>query len=156
MTKIHFVEGDTVSMYWAVSGSNSDDYLQGFKHVIKDHKFYNENIYKFTPSSFYFSDNNNPTFNSEIQKIQFDKKPLGLAIEKQCENMIALSPKTYSCSVNDKITATKCKGYTKQGKLYFKDYFDVYAERKFLQGINKYHVSKDFSTCTPLFLEVDD
>jgi hypothetical protein len=84
----------------------------------------------------YSSDNSNPTFNSEIQKIQLDKKLLGLAIEKQCENMIALAPKTYSCSVNDKTTATKCKGYSKLGKLYFKDYFDVYTERKFLQGTN--------------------
>jgi hypothetical protein len=50
--------------------------------------------------------------------------------------VIALAPKTYSYSVNDKTTATKCKGYSKQGKLYFKDYFDVYAERKFLQGTN--------------------
>jgi hypothetical protein len=69
MTKIHFVERDTNSMYWAVSGSKSDDYQKGFKYVIKDHKFYNENTYKFTPSSFYSSDNSNPTFNSEIQKI---------------------------------------------------------------------------------------
>jgi hypothetical protein len=133
MTKIHFIEGDTDSMYWAVSDSKSDNYEQGFKHVIKDHNFYNENIYKFTPSGFYSSNNNNRTFNSEIQKIQFDKKLLGLAIEKQGENMTALAPKTYSCLVNDKTTATKCKGYSKQGKLYFTDYFDVYAERKFLQ-----------------------
>jgi hypothetical protein len=50
--------------------------------------------------------------------------------------MIASAPKTYSCSVNEKTTATKCKGYSKQSKLYFKDYFDVNAERKFLQGTN--------------------
>jgi hypothetical protein len=50
--------------------------------------------------------------------------------------MVALASKTYSYSVNDKTTATKCKGYNKQGKLYFKDYFDVYVERKFLQGTN--------------------
>jgi hypothetical protein len=35
-----------------------------------------------------------------MEIIAFDKKLLGLAIEKQCENMIALAPKTYSCSVN--------------------------------------------------------
>jgi hypothetical protein len=105
----------------------------------------------------------------------FDKKLLGLAIEKQCENMLALSPKT---------TATKCKGYSIQGKLNFQDYFNIYTDRKTLQGTNnnmqlkkdieeerlimtnipviknvfiathtKYRVSKDFSTCTPLFLE---
>jgi predicted metallo-beta-lactamase superfamily hydrolase len=35
-----------------------------------------------------------------MEKMAFDKKLLGLANEKQCENMIALAPKTYSCSIN--------------------------------------------------------
>jgi hypothetical protein len=83
MSRIHFVEGDTDSMYWAVAGSKSEDYQQGFKFVIKDHKFYNDNIYKYAPSGFYTSNFSNPTFSSEFQKIQFDKKLLGLAIEKQ-------------------------------------------------------------------------
>jgi hypothetical protein len=50
--------------------------------------------------------------------------------------MIALVSKTYSCSVNINTTAAKFKGYSKQGKLYFKDYFDVYTERKRIQGTN--------------------
>jgi hypothetical protein len=97
MFRIHFVECDTDSMYWVVSGSELADYQQGFKFVIKDHKFYNYNIYKYAPG-FYTSNFSNPTFKSEIEKIQFDKKLLRLAIEKQCENMLALAPKTYSCS----------------------------------------------------------
>jgi hypothetical protein len=129
MSKIHFVEGDTDSMYWALSGSEDENYEQGFKHVIKNHTFYNDNIYKYTPSSFYSSNNSNPTFNSETERMVFDKKLLGLAIEKQCENMIALAPKTYSCSVNLKTRATKSKGYNKRGKLYFKDY----TEKKTIQ-----------------------
>jgi hypothetical protein len=52
MTRLHFVEEDTNSMYWAVSGSEDENYEQQFKYVIKDHEFYNNNIYKFTPSSF--------------------------------------------------------------------------------------------------------
>jgi hypothetical protein len=44
MSRLHFVEGDTDSMYWAVSGSESDNYEQQFKYVIKDHNFYNNNI----------------------------------------------------------------------------------------------------------------
>jgi hypothetical protein len=93
-----------------------------------------------------------------MEKMKFDKKLLGLAIEKQCENMLALAPKTYSCSINSrhslnqpeaadknkpwinfnniKTTATKCKGYSIQGKLNFKDYFDTYTDRKTLQGTN--------------------
>jgi hypothetical protein len=100
MTCLHFVEGDTDGMYWAVSRSEDKNYEQQFKHVIKDHEFYNSNIYKFTPSNFYSSNNSNPTFDNEIKRMAFDKKLLGLAIEKQCENMLALAPKTYSCSVN--------------------------------------------------------
>jgi hypothetical protein len=149
MTRLHFVEGDIDSMCWAVAGSENENYEQQFKHVIKDHEFYNNNIYKFTPSSFYSSNNSNPTFNSEMEKMKFDKKLLELATEKQCENMLALAPKTYSCSINldknnkpwidfknIKTTATKCKGYSIKGKLNFKDYFDVFAERSSLQGTN--------------------
>jgi hypothetical protein len=33
MTRLHFVEGDTDSVYWAVSSSESDIYEQQFKHV---------------------------------------------------------------------------------------------------------------------------
>jgi hypothetical protein len=132
-----------------------------------------------------------------MEKMKFDKKLLGLAIEKQCENMLALAPKTYSCSINTdknkpwlngiKTTATKCKGYSIQGKLNFKDYFDVYNNRNVVLGTNnnmqlkkdidderliitnisvtknvltgthtKYRVTKDFSTCVPLFLGLLD
>jgi hypothetical protein len=102
--------------------------------------------------------------------------------------MIALAPKTYSCSINLQTTATKCKGCNKRGKLNFKDYFDVYTDKKAIQETNnnmqmkkdlennervlmtnisvtknvltathtKYRVSKDFSTCTPLFLSVNE
>jgi hypothetical protein len=166
MNKIHFVEGDTDNMYWAVAGSELEGYEQGFKFVIKDHKFYNDNIYKYA-SGFFTSNFSNPTFNSKIQKIAFDKKLLGLAIEKPCENMIALAPKTYSClntdSVkiiesevekkikkstllssfdlfllenNDKTTPTKCKGNNKRGKLYFCNYEDVYDHKKTIQRKN--------------------
>jgi protease II len=110
MSRIYFVEGDTNSMYWAVSGSEeNENYEQQFKHIIKDHDFYNNNIYKFTPSSFYSNNNNNPTFNSETEKIRFDKKLLRLAIEKQSENMLVLAPKTYSCSINISSNSSKNK-----------------------------------------------
>jgi hypothetical protein len=89
MNKIHFV-GDIDSMYWAVSGSETDNYEQWFKHVIEDHAFYNENIYKYILSNFCSFDSFNPTFNSETQRTAFNKKLLGFAIEKQCENMINL------------------------------------------------------------------
>jgi hypothetical protein len=36
LTKIHFIEGDTDSLYYAISGNADEDFHQGFKHVIKD------------------------------------------------------------------------------------------------------------------------
>jgi hypothetical protein len=69
ITRLHFIEGDTHSMYWAVTGSESEGYEQGFKFVIKDHKFHNDNIYKYALSGFYTSNFSNPTFKSEIEKI---------------------------------------------------------------------------------------
>jgi hypothetical protein len=41
LDKIHFIEGDTDSMYWAVAGALDEPNTQGFKHIIKDHEFYN-------------------------------------------------------------------------------------------------------------------
>jgi hypothetical protein len=70
--------------------------------------------------------------------------------------VLTLAPKTYSCSINSdknkpwlnfnniKTTATKCKGYSLQGKLNFKDYFDVYACRKtLLKTNNNMQLKKD-------------
>jgi hypothetical protein len=45
----------------------------------------------------------------------------------------------------DRTTATKCKGYSKQGKLYFCNYEDVYDHRKTIQGVNNnMQMKKDF------------
>jgi hypothetical protein len=68
-------------MYWAMSGSENENYEQ-FKYVIKDHEFYNNNNYKYILSGFYSNNNSNPTFKNETKKIKFDKKLLGIAIEK--------------------------------------------------------------------------
>jgi DNA polymerase elongation subunit (family B) len=50
MSKIYFIEGDTDSLYYAISGNTDEDYHQGFKHVIKDEIFYKENVYKWFPN----------------------------------------------------------------------------------------------------------
>jgi hypothetical protein len=103
MSRIHFVEGDTDSMYFAISGDPNDPEgnNQGFKHVIKNKEFYNENVYKFLPSNFYSTATTKPTFNTKLEQQLFDKKLGGLAIEKHCDSMIALAPKMYSC-INNK------------------------------------------------------
>jgi hypothetical protein len=179
MSKIHFIEGDTDSMYWAVSG---DPVRKEFKDVILDEKFYNENIYKWASSSFYTTDNSNPTFANKLEQTRFDKKIGGLEIEKQCDNMIALAPKMYTCFdgdlVNGATIAARAKGVkTKQNPLTKDDYIKTLQDKTVILGSNtnlqlhnfqmskinvskniltaahtKYKVSEDFSTCTPLLL----
>jgi hypothetical protein len=178
MSRIHFIEGDTDSMYWAVSGNLDESYQQGFKYVIKDEKFYNDNIYKFAPSSFYSTNHNNPTFNTTFERVQFDKKLCGLEIEKHCECMIALAPKMYTCFNSNKTVGVKSKGVNgRQNKLDKEDFKTVYENKNIKKGYNtnlqlhggimskikvnkniltaahtKYKVSSDFSTCLPLYL----
>jgi hypothetical protein len=82
MTKMHFIEGDTDSMYWAVAGNPNDDVHQGFKHVVKDEVFYKNNVFKWFPD---------PT-----KGLEDEKKLLGLSVEKEGTEMIALGPKCYT------------------------------------------------------------
>jgi hypothetical protein len=176
---MHFVEGDTDSMYWAVAGNPDEDYKQGFKYVIKDEQFYNENVYKFFPCDFYSTDNSNPIFVDKLERTLFDKKLLGLAIEKQCESMIALAPKLYTCLTSSaNKSEIKAKGVSKavMKELKFNDYNHVITNKEvkagssenlqlhkavmskikltknFLTAVHtKYRVTDDFSTCIPLF-----
>jgi hypothetical protein len=179
MNRIHFIEGDTDSMYFAVAGNLQEDNTQGFKYVIKDEKFYDDNIYKFAPSGFY-STGDKLTFTSKLEQKQFDKKLLGLEIEKQCDNMIALAPKMYSCSNGAMSIIPKCKGY-RNNKLKFDDYNTIVVKKQSITGTNhnlqlhnnqmsmtavgknvltapytKYCVAGDFSTCVPLFINVEE
>ncbi|KAA6363883.1 MAG: hypothetical protein EZS28_040590 [Streblomastix strix] len=76
MDKLHFVEGDTDSAYWAVSGDINAEHKQQFNSVIKDKQFYDENAKYFFPT---------------IEGDLFDeKKILGLAIERERTEMVAL------------------------------------------------------------------
>jgi hypothetical protein len=177
MNRLHFIEGDTDSAYWAVSGDSNEGFDQGFKHVITNHEFYNKHVYDWFPSDFYSSNNSNPTFNSDLAKMQFDKKLLGLAIEKQALNMIALGPKCYTL-FNDPVKpiARKVKGVSiRQNPLTVGDYSDVIKEDRIVKGKNtnlqmsrnlmskvlinktalsglhtKFQVLSDNSTCAPL------
>jgi hypothetical protein len=73
MLKIHFREGDTDSLYYAISGNPDKDCHQGLKHVVKDEIFYNENVYKWFP---------NPTLPKE-ELTRDKKKLLGVSFEKE-------------------------------------------------------------------------
>ncbi|KAA6397392.1 MAG: hypothetical protein EZS28_007079 [Streblomastix strix] len=95
MTKLHFVEGDTDSAYWAVSGDASAGHLQQFNYVIKDKQFYDDN------AKYYF-----PTLENDLMD---EEKILDLAIENEGTEMIALAPKNYYIKVGEK-DKTKLKG----------------------------------------------
>ena len=95
--RLHFIEGDTDSMYWAVAGDTDLDNDQAFQAIITDKKFYDENIFKFAPYDFFcFNEEVRPKLTTKAEKKAHEKKLLGLAIEKQGDNMIALCPKCYT------------------------------------------------------------
>jgi hypothetical protein len=186
MTRIHFIEGDTDSLFWAISGDPEEDNSQQFKHVIKDHSFYNAHVYNYLPASFYSSDNSNPKFDSPIDKACFNKKVLGLSIEGEpCDSIIALAAKRYTCFDGDSTNKIVCNGYKRDKKnikptdLSHKDYGVIINEHSLVKRTNhnlqlhdgvmshisveknvltaahtKYKVSKDFSTCVPLFFDI--
>jgi hypothetical protein len=97
MNRVHFIEGDTDSSYWAISGNPDKDYHQRFQYVIENKYYYNHYYLQWFP---------NP-----LGGVEDEKKLLGLTIEKEGEGMIALAPKCYCffTSLKDKITR-KAKG----------------------------------------------
>jgi hypothetical protein len=103
MLKIHFIEGDTDSLYYVISGNPDEDNHQGFKHVIKDEVFYNEKVYKrFT----------NPTLPKE-EETGDKKKLLGVSFEKEGYIMFVIAPKCYilkSSKVENDESVKKMKG----------------------------------------------
>jgi hypothetical protein len=81
MDRLHYVEGDTDSMYLAIAGDPADGIHQGFKHIIKDKEFFEANFYKWFPDP--------------SKGIEDEKKLLGLSIEKEGSDMLAVGPKCY-------------------------------------------------------------
>jgi hypothetical protein len=107
MDRIHFIEGDTDSSYWAIAGDPDDiaNYRQWFKNVIKDREFYNKFVYNWFP-------------NPELGFAD-EKKLLGLAVEKEGNEMIAVSAKcyylhAYNKKKDDYENITKAKGYSQK------------------------------------------
>lgn len=123
MNKIHFIEGDTDSMYWAIAGNPNESNTQAFKYVVRNRKFYNRHIYKFMP---------NPN-----KGLDDEKKILGLAIEKQGDNMIALAPKCYTIWSDNKCISLKLKGVSlKKNNIKSEDYRNVIENNITVKGYN--------------------
>jgi hypothetical protein len=52
ITKVHYIERDTDSLYFAISGDKNEDINQEFKHIISNEKCYNEKVSKWLPCDF--------------------------------------------------------------------------------------------------------
>jgi hypothetical protein len=99
--------------------SETDEYChKGFKHVVKDEIFYNENVYKWFP---------NPTLPKEEQT-RDKEKLLSVSFEKEGYTMFVIAPKCYilkssknendvkkmkdvSFRLNNNIELESCKSY---------------------------------------------
>ena len=144
MNKIHFVEGDTDSLYFAISGNPEETDEQGLKYVIKDEKFYNENVFKWLPYDYYCTDENyRPKLETPEEKIKHEKKLLGCAIEKQGYNIVALGPKCYTTwgsekKGNETTLSLKVKGIDIRTNKHIssKSYLEVIRENKVINGTN--------------------
>ena len=143
MNKIHFVEGDTDSMYWAIAGNPELDETQYFDYVIKDKEFYYKNIYKWLPHNFgNVPDEYKLTFDNELEAKKQEKQLLHFAVEKASFNMVALASKCYTAWGSGKdaneTKAIKVKGVNKSTNRHItKDsYLEVLEEKKTIDGTN--------------------
>jgi hypothetical protein len=134
MDRFHYIEGDTDSMYFGVSGDPNDSYKQGFNNIIKDQKFYDENVYKWLPDP--------------AKGIEDEKKLLGVCVEKEGTEMIAIAPKCYYINTYNEPKRNeayemvhkpvlKIKGVSlSRNNIKPKDYIDVVNESKIIKGQN--------------------
>jgi hypothetical protein len=144
MERMHFVNGDTDSMTWAIAGSMDEPYNQSFKHVIKNEDFYNSHVYNWFPNSFYSTNNSGKTFATKLEKEKDKKKLLGLCIEKECDGMLAEAAKVYTplfISKSGKWFSSQSdmrnKGVVmRQNKLFVRDYYNTLLRRTVQQGSN--------------------
>ena len=145
--KILSIEGDTDSKYFAISGNENENYKQGIKYIIKDKKFYAENVFKYLTSDYYLPEEYEhlrPKFNDKLSKMLFDKKILGCAIEKDGDNIIALGSKCYTTFNDDGTTKSlKLKGVNKSTNQHikFNNYSNIIDDKEDLINGKNYLLS---------------
>jgi hypothetical protein len=119
----------------------------------------------------------NKQFDTPLEKMMFEKRFGGLAIEKEAKNMVALASKLYTIWDDTKQTS-KAKGCHQ--RFNHETYLDVLEHGKVVNGTNhslrmkdgmmshvstskraisaiytKYKVSSEGFACVPLFLDID-
>jgi hypothetical protein len=98
MNRIHAIEGDTDSLYFAVAGDPRRGVRQGFRFVVKDKKFCREHYYEWFPNWW--------------GEKEDEKKLGGIAVENIGTFLIAIAPKNYTIGIkgNEKKAKRKMKG----------------------------------------------
>ena len=129
LERIHFIEGDTDSAYFAIAGDMNRHGEQYFDAIIANREFYDKHVYKFMS-------------NPSIGTIADEKKILDASIEKYGDNQEALCPKCYTIW-NNKEDGTsepkslKLKGVSlKKNSIESSDYLHVIQKRTVKPYIN--------------------
>jgi hypothetical protein len=153
MSKLYFIEEDTDFQAWAVACSPSKPITQAFEEVIIDKAFYNTFANRFFLITVYSTDGKFPEFedfrkehpeHDENTAYQLFSKRFGaVALEIECESMVALAPKMY-CPFNaawkkGAIIQVKprAKGVIiKQNPLAYQNFLDIFNKQNTQKGHN--------------------
>jgi hypothetical protein len=114
VNKFHFIEGDTDSIYIAVSGDFDDGLDQTIKHIITDMDFYNDNKDCWTSST------------KELLKVE---------VEAFGDSMVVAGCKNYNITT---LKGTKCKhkGVSKRNTITKEDYNNAIEDGIFKTATN--------------------
>jgi hypothetical protein len=146
MDTIHITTLDTDSIYFAVAGNPNKESNQGFEYVIKDKKFYDENVNLFLPNDELQKSDN------RLIKINDEMKLLGCAIEKHYDSMICLGPKCYTGIINkDETKRVKGVSLKKNKNITFNSYLNVLDNKSIEVGIHTGFQMKD-NKMTQIFM----
>jgi hypothetical protein len=126
MNKIHAIEGDTDSLYFAVAGDPTKDYHQGFRNVVKNKGYYHKHFYEWFPDPWLGKEN--------------EKKLGGVAVENEGDFLIAIAPKNYTIGVmgNEGKAKKKMKGCSEKrnNHITVESYFENIDDKKSVNAQN--------------------
>jgi beta-galactosidase GanA len=135
MDRIHVIEGDTDSIYFAVAGDPTKSIHQGFRYVVRNtaqaKAFYHKHFYEWFPDPWEGKEN--------------EKKLGGVAVENEGDQLIAVAPKNYTISTNgkDKLKAKGCS-LERNSQITAKDYLNSIENNTSINAENcGFHIKND-------------